>query len=118
MTDLGAPISFATLQQGAPVLSMQGEQVGTVHVVVADRDADVFDALVIQKGDGLRVAVPDEVKGIYESGVVLRLGTKACSNLPKPEQEPALVRAGVSEAEAPGLRDRVRRVWEQVSGRS
>jgi hypothetical protein len=118
MTDLGAlgaPVSFTALQQGTPVLSLEGRQVGTVHVVVADRDAGIFDALVIQKQDGLRVAIPDDVKGIYEEGVVLRLGAKACSNLPKPHEAPA----AVADAQAaPALRDRMRRVWEQVSGRS
>ena len=51
------------------MLSRQGVQVGTLHVVVAD--ADGFDALVVDVNDRLRVALADEVEAIHEGGVVL-----------------------------------------------
>ena len=115
MTDLslGAPSSYLNLQQGTPVLSNEGEQVGTVHVVVADRDADVFDALVIREDDGLRVARAEEVGGIYENGVVLSLDTMHCYMLPKSDSETA------ADADAtPGVRSRLRSAWNTLFGSS
>ena len=111
MIDLGAPSSYLSLQKGMPVLSRQGTQVGTVHVVVADHGADVFDALVVEKSGGLRVALAEEVDSIYERGVVLALGTQACSRLRKPQ--PVAV-----EPTRDGETSRLRRAWELISGGS
>ena len=115
MTDLGAVTSYRSLAKGTPVLSRQHEQVGTVHVVVADDGAEGFDALVIQEEQRLRVALAEEVESIYEFGVVLALDTKACHRLrePTPEPEPELD-AGPEGA----VRVRLRRAWELVSGGS
>jgi uncharacterized protein YrrD len=108
---LGAPSSYMNLQQGTPVLSKQGQQVGTVHVVVADREADVFDALVIREDEGLRVARAEEIGAIYENGVVLSLATKQCHLLPKSD---AATAAG--DDAAPGVRGVLRRAWGALSG--
>jgi uncharacterized protein YrrD len=70
-----------TLHKGAPVLSRQGVQVGTVHVVIADSDG--FDALVVVINDRLRVALADEIEAIHEGGVVLAVDTGACARLPE-----------------------------------
>jgi uncharacterized protein YrrD len=113
MIDLGAPTSYRFLEKGTPVLSRQHQQVGTVHVVVADDGADVFDALVIQEDERLRVALAEEVESIYEFGVVLALDTKACHRLREPTPEPDLVAAPEG-----AVRVRLRRAWELVSGGS
>ena len=81
MAELGAPASYTTLHKGAPVLSRQGVQVGTLHVVIADDDG--FDALVVDIHDRLRVALPGEVEAIREGGVVLAVDTGACARLPE-----------------------------------
>jgi hypothetical protein len=70
-----------TLHKGALVLSRQGVQVGTLHVVVADSDG--FDALVVVINDHLRVALADEIEAIHEGGVVLAVDTGACARLPE-----------------------------------
>ena len=82
MAELGAPASYLTLHKGAPVLSRQGVQVGTLHVVVTD-GADGFDALVVDVNDRLRVALADEIEAIHEGGVVLAVDTGACAVLPE-----------------------------------
>jgi hypothetical protein len=110
VTDLGAPAPFLSLVKGTPVLSRQHEQVGTLHVVVADRGADTFDALVIQEDEGLRVALAEEVESISELGVVLALDTMACGKLPPPAAEP------LDTTVSDGVRERLRRAWEHVSG--
>jgi hypothetical protein len=76
-----APASYLTLHKGAPVLSRQGVQVGTLHVVIADDDG--FDALVVNVNDRLRVALADEIEAINEGGVVLAVDTGACARLPE-----------------------------------
>jgi hypothetical protein len=70
-----------TLHKGAPVLSRQGVQVGTLHVVLAADDG--FDALVVDINDRLRVALADEIEAIHEGGVVLAIDTGACARLPE-----------------------------------
>ena len=85
MAELGAPSSYLNLHKGAPVLSRQGVQVGTLHVVLAD-GADGFDALVVDVHDCLRVALADEVEAIHEGGVVLAVDTGACAALPEAPQ--------------------------------
>jgi hypothetical protein len=85
VAELGAPSSYLSLHKGAPVLSRQGVQVGTLHVVLAD-GADGFDALVVDVHDRLRVALADEVEAIHEGGVVLAVDTGACAALPEASQ--------------------------------
>jgi len=81
VAELGAPASYTTLRKGALVLSRQGVQVGTLHVVIADDDG--FDALVVDIHDRLRVALADEIEAIHEGGVVLAVDTGACAMLPE-----------------------------------
>ena len=95
MTDLGASVSFSSIRPGLPVLSKEGEQVGSVHVVVGDDST--LDALVINEDEGLRVVDRKKIHAVHEHGVVLMLGTKACHALP--------------EAQSPALRERLRRLW-------
>jgi hypothetical protein len=81
VAELGAPASYLNLHKGAPVLSRQGVQVGTLHVVVGDSDG--YDALVVDIHERLRVALPGEVEAIYEGGIVLAVDTGACTRLPE-----------------------------------
>jgi len=81
VAELGAPASYLTLHKGDPVLSRQGVQVGTLHVVIADNDG--FDAVVVDIHDRLRVALADEIEAIHEGGVVLAIDTGACALLPE-----------------------------------
>ena len=70
--DLGPPASYLTLEEGAAVVSRDGERIGKVEEVVADTQADVFDGLVIGKGPlGLdrRYVDADHVYRIHARGV-------------------------------------------------
>jgi uncharacterized protein YrrD len=111
--DLGPQASYLSLEKGTPVLSRQHQQVGTVHVVVADTGADVFDALVIDEDNHLRVALAEEVESIHASGVVLALDTKACQRLPEATPEPEALATPDGT-----VRVRLRRAWELLSGSS
>jgi hypothetical protein len=110
VTELGAPIAPVDLGKGAPVLSDQGDEVGAVHVVLLEGDA--LDGLVIDRRvepTGLAVVEAEEVKGVFERGVVLGLSTPACEWLPQPALEP-----GGSDPRTQGV---LRRAWAAVAGR-
>lgn len=86
--ELGAPRSYLTLEEGTPVLSSDGEEVGRVREVRADLGTDVFDGLVIATGPlrtNRRFVEAAKVEEIYERGVVLRLDAARARDLPLPE---------------------------------
>jgi hypothetical protein len=106
---LGAPIPPTNLAKGAPVLSGQGDAVGSVHVVLLEGDR--LDGLVVDRSvdpTGLAVVEPEGVKGVFERGVVLGLTTPECSWLPTLAPEP-------TEGDA-RLRGVLRRAWSAVAG--
>jgi uncharacterized protein YrrD len=85
--DLGPPASYLTLEEGASVLSSDGEHVGRVDEVVADTQADVFDGIVIGQGPlGLdrRFVDAEHVDRIHAQGVVLSITATAVAALPEP----------------------------------
>ena len=87
MDDLGAPISYLVLERGAHVFSADGEKVGDVSEVRADRARDIFEYVVIRHGvvPGHHHVVPaEQVEEIYERGVVLKLTADAVGSLPAP----------------------------------
>jgi uncharacterized protein YrrD len=50
--DEGLPIAYELLEKNVPVLASGGEQVGTVHHVVAAPEKDIFHGLVINTAAG------------------------------------------------------------------
>jgi hypothetical protein len=110
LDQLGSPIPATSLSKGAPVVSGQGDAVGSVHVVLLD--GEDLDGLVIDRSvdpTGIAVVEPDKVKGLFERGVVLGLSTMQCEFLPHPEPDAD----GVDEEEHGVLR----RAWSAVTGR-
>jgi hypothetical protein len=85
MEDLGAPMSYLTLEPGTPVLSREGTKVGKVARVLAEGAADIFDGIVIERGllpIGSERFVAAEKVQIYERGVVLDLAESEVDHLP------------------------------------
>jgi uncharacterized protein YrrD len=88
--DLGPPASYLTLEEGAAVMSSDGERIGRVEEVYADTRADVFDGIVIGRGPlGLdrRYVEADQIDRIHERGVVLSITAAAAAGLPEPRRE-------------------------------
>jgi uncharacterized protein YrrD len=115
--DLGNPASYLVLGGGTPVVSSDGQQVGTVEYVLADADADVFDGVIVdmRAGPGRhRFADAAHVDAIYERGLVLRLDAEAAGRLPEPSENPATLGAGGHGSRRP--RDKLRRAWDYLSG--
>lgn len=113
--DLGAPISYLVLERGTDVFSSDEHPIGGVEHVLADEREDVFDGIVIAHsgiGRGHVFADADEIGGIYERGVVLKLDEHECETLPEPSANPAVV------GEDPGDRvtGKLRRAWDRLSG--
>lgn len=116
--DRGAPIAYTVLAEGTPVVTADGEEIGTVTAVRADETKDIFDGLVVRTHhhrDERFVDAP-EVADIYERLVVTTLTADQAKNLPKPDPGPAIidVDAGtVAGEEPPGP---ARRAWDRLTG--
>jgi uncharacterized protein YrrD len=118
--ELGDPASYLVLQDGTPVLSSDGREVGKVEHVLADPDADVFDGVIVDMRGGPgghRFADADQVEAIYERGVVLRLDEAGVAQLPEPAANPATLDASPDDTVPDDLGDKLRRAWDYLSGR-
>jgi uncharacterized protein YrrD len=117
--DLGAPASYLTLADGTPVLSSDGERVGTVEHVLADAEADIFDGLVIDVRSGPgghRFVDAPQVAEIHEQGVVLTIDASAAAQLPEPSANAATMGADPADVAPDDLGDKLRRAWDRISG--
>jgi hypothetical protein len=117
MPDLGAPISYLVLEEGAPVESSDGAQIGTVKRVLAVPDDDIFDGLIVHTADGDRFVDADHVGNLYERGVVLDLTTEQSRHLHDPSPNPAAMEVDPDDVtEQSELRDTLRKAWDRISG--
>jgi sporulation protein YlmC with PRC-barrel domain len=82
--DEGLPIAYEVLEEGVPVYSSDGEQVGSVDRVVAAPEEDIFHGIVIRTGGGRRFVPGDEVASLHEHGVDLRIDAAQAAQLPAP----------------------------------
>jgi hypothetical protein len=112
--DLGDPVSYLVLAEGVPVMSADGQRIGTVEHVLAVPEADVFDGVIVDTGDGHCFADAPEIDRLYERGVVLNLDAQAAQRLPRPGQNPASMEA--DDLTPGGLDDKLRRAWDYLSG--
>ena len=122
MQDLGAPSSYVALQEGTPVLSRDGDQLGRVEHVLADVEADIFDGIVLDTSalpGGHRFVDAPHVAEIHERGVVLDLDAAEAEGLPEPSANPAVMEAGPEDvAEGSDLERKLRSAWDRISGKS
>ncbi len=83
--DEGFPVAYQVLEGGVPVLAAGGEQVGTVHHVVAAPEKDIFHGLVITTpAHGRRFVEAADVESLHERGVDLKIDESAAQSLPEP----------------------------------
>ncbi|HEV3473634.1 MAG TPA: PRC-barrel domain-containing protein [Actinomycetota bacterium] len=50
MSDAGAPIAWLALDTGTPIYSSDGEEVGKVADIIADREKDIFSGITFRPG--------------------------------------------------------------------
>jgi uncharacterized protein YrrD len=83
--DEGLPIAYTVLEKGVPVLTSGGEQIGTVHHVVAAPEKDIFHGIVIATtAHGKRFVEAADVASLHEHGVDLKIDSAAAAALPQP----------------------------------
>ncbi len=86
--DEGLPVAYKMLDEGVPVLSCDGVQVGTVGSVLSAPEEDVFHGLLINTpGHGIHFVEADAIASIHEHGVDLRIDSVAAHSLPAPEHK-------------------------------
>jgi hypothetical protein len=121
LPDLGDPISYIVLSEGAPVYTREGTRTGTVNRVLAVVDDDVFDGLLLDTDDGLRFVDAANVDTIYERGVVLALSDEEARHLPDPDPSPAQLHVSpddvVPETPAQKVGETIRKAWLMLSGK-
>ena len=84
--DEGQPIAYSVLEKGVPVLASDGEEVGTVAIVLSAPEEDVFHGLLINThGRDIRFVEAADVASIHEHGVDLRIDAASTQSLPPPE---------------------------------
>ena len=117
--DLGAPISYLVLRDGAPVYAPERSEIGKVEHVLAAADEDIFDGILIDAEagpGGWRFADASQVDEIYENGVVLSVGPEV---LREPAENPAALSSGPEETEdglGEELERKLKRAWDYISG--
>lgn len=71
---MSTPVSWLMIEPGWRVESGDGQDVGRVHEVRGDLDADIFDGLTVESGPLARRYVPAEQVGdIFDGRVTLKL---------------------------------------------
>ena len=88
MTEEPTPIAYTALQPGTPVLTVDGEEVGTVETVLAVHDLDVFDGITVRTPDGVRFVDADQVATITTAYVRTSLSSDDAHHLPEPAAPP------------------------------
>jgi uncharacterized protein YrrD len=120
MDDLGAPASYLTLEEGAPIYSCDGTELGRIEHVLAAPEQDIFDGLVIDRSvlpGGHRFVDSEQVEEIFERGVLLKIDAAAAESLPEPSANPRAMRADPAEGGESPLEERLRRAWDLISGK-
>jgi uncharacterized protein YrrD len=83
--DEGFPIAYSVLEKGVPVLSSDGQELGSVHHVVAAPEKDIFHGLVIATPQhGRRFVEAADVESLHEHGVDLKIDAAAAQSLAEP----------------------------------
>lgn len=80
--DEGLPIAYLVLDEGIPVYTAEGVQVGTVDHVVAARAEDIFHGIVLRIESVHRFVAAEQVGSLHERGVDLRISAAEAARLP------------------------------------
>jgi hypothetical protein len=113
--DLGPPIAFIALREGAPVYDVTRKRIGVVDEVIADEQAAIFEGVVVHTlplpGRHL-VADAEQIASLHERGVLLSVDRSALRSSNR--------RGGGGERAADGrlenpVQAALRRVWDRIS---
>lgn len=95
------PVSWKVVERGWEVVGADGAGLGSVHELVGDVNADIFNGLHVSPGllRSSRYVPSEEVAAIFEGRVELRLDAAAFDRLGEAEEAPpvAEIRADMSD---------------------
>lgn len=114
MDDLGPPLAYTALSDGAQVYDKDGTPIGNVEHVLADERSNIFHGLVVHVSrvlDRPLFATPDQIAGLFEGGVTLAVST---ADLHEPSEDAAAADA-VDTSAGEQAREGLRRAWEWLS---
>ena len=80
--DDGHQIGYKLLPRGVPVVTSDGEQIGTVHRVLDNAREHIFDGIVVSTPRGQRFVDAPEVVRITEKRVTLSIDSEEAKALP------------------------------------
>jgi sporulation protein YlmC with PRC-barrel domain len=119
--DYGERIAYTALEEGTPVVTRDGQEIGKVKRVLADLEQDIFDGLILDTADGDRFVDAERLADIYERAVVLSLSDEDAAYLPEATPGPAVVEVDPEDTvkRTPGetVGRQIRQVWNRISGR-
>jgi uncharacterized protein YrrD len=81
--DDGQQIGYKVLPRGVPVVTSDGEQLGTVHRVLDNAREHIFDGIIVSTPDGRRFVDAPEVVRITEKRVTLSIDAEEAKSLPE-----------------------------------
>jgi hypothetical protein len=117
--DHGERISYMALEEGTPVLSGDGTELGTVKRVLADWDEDIFDGLIVSTADGDRFVDAEGIVDIYERAVVLETSGEDARQLPEATPGAPVVEVDpedtVKRSPAEEVARRMRLAWQRIA---
>ena len=119
--DLGDPSSYIALERGTPVFASDGRELGRVEHVLADREDDIFEGIVLDTSrlpGAHRFADAPLVAHIYERGVVLTVSGTDAEALPQLEKHAAALEVGPDDQVPDALSDKLPRAWHHLKGQS
>jgi hypothetical protein len=95
------PVSWLLIEPGWEVVDAAGEKVGTVHEVIGDTGADIFDGLAVSPGllKSSKYVPAERVVGIVEGQVRLDLSAEEFERLGEHGEQPpsAQIRADTTD---------------------
>jgi hypothetical protein len=110
------PVAWIAIGEGALVVAADGSEVGKVKEVAGDKEADIFDGLVIKHSrfDADRYVASERVKGIWPDRIETDLTAAEAESLPPyKESKTTEWHAG----EGGGFGARLRRAGKDLFGR-
>src|SRR4051794_7739258 len=93
----GERSSWEALEPGTPVLSADGQQIGTVKEVLAAAEQDIFEGVICDTPGGERYVDEEIIGDIHDHAVDLKIDAAGCGQLPAPSPAPATMKVGVDE---------------------
>jgi PRC-barrel domain len=84
--DDGPQIGYKVLPRGVPVVTSDGEQLGTVHRVLDNAREHIFDGIEVDTGDGRRFVDAPEVARTAELAVTLTIPAAEAAQLAAPQK--------------------------------